>query len=449
MNEWIIEEMKHMQLKDKRLIGRLAMLIEGFEKNPTASIPEALCSSSETKAAYRFFDNDKVTPEDIYEGFRHATLDRICKEKEVLFLTDFTSFNFSSHKNTKGLGHLNSCKEQGLIMHSVLSLTTTGIPLGIFLQKIWGRDVSTYGISWKEPTRSIEKKESYCWIEALKQIEKTIPSSVHGIMVADRGADIYDLFAANEMPNVDLLVRAFHNRALKSHKRKLFYVLSRQRLSGHMNVQIGQAKKGTLRNACLEIRYTRVEPAPTNQSINKKSLCLTAIEAREINCSPNIENPVLWRLLTTIKIESFNDACRCVELYALRWTIERYHFVLKSGCKVEELQLESADRLKRALAVYSVVAWRLMHVTYQARKTPNASCEPILSRDQWRAIYCFVNKVKKPPSNPPNLKEAILLIAKLGGFMGRKGDGDPGVKVLWRGLRRVDDITETYLIFKG
>jgi len=135
----------------------------------------------------------------------------------------------------------------------------------------------------------------------------------------------------------------------------------------------------------------------------------------------------------------FEEALQKVEWYRERWKIERFHFTLKSGCNVEELQLGTKERLENAIALYSVVAWRLTWLTYQARVTPNFSCSMILEKHEWQALYCVVNKTHTPPENPPTLEEAVSLIARLGGFLGRKHDGKPGVKVIWRGLQKLNE----------
>ncbi|MGB0563221.1 MAG: IS4 family transposase, partial [Spirulinaceae cyanobacterium] len=145
--------------------------------------------------------------------------------------------------------------------------------------------------------------------------------------------------------------------------------------------------------------------------------------------------------LTTLPIESFAQAAQVVVWYSYRWLIERFHFTLKSGCKIEALQLQHCDRLLKALATYSIVAWRLMSMTYQARLTPEASCELILEPAEWRLLRRkFVPKSRS--KKPPTLRQAMLWIARLGGFLARKGDGEPGVKTLWRGYTRLHHLLE-------
>lgn len=151
------------------------------------------------------------------------------------------------------------------------------------------------------------------------------------------------------------------------------------------------------------------------------------------------------RHLTTLDVETTEEAFEKVRWYSYRWRIERFHYILKSGCKIEELQLETGDRLKNAIALYSFLAWRLAWITYQARETPNLPCTLILRDHEWKALYCQVYGTNRLPEKPPSLKKAVLLIALLGGFLNRKSDGAPGVKVLWRGFRELNSISKTYL----
>jgi hypothetical protein len=192
----------------------------------------------------------------------------------------------------------------------------------------------------------------------------------------------------------------------------------------------------------LTIRSLELEVAPPVNRRGRKDLpdvALTAILVEEED-PPRGQAAVRWWLVTTLPIRTWADAERVVRWYALRWLIERYHFVLKSGCQVERLQLETAARLDRAVATDSAVAWRLLWLTYEARRHPDQSCERVLSREEWEVLSWATGKAGAVGKVPPSLREAVRRIARLGGFLGRKGDGEPGVKTLWRGLRRLNDM---------
>ena len=176
-------------------------------------------------------------------------------------------------------------------------------------------------------------------------------------------------------------------------------------------------------------------------------LTVWALLVREEKPPAGVE-AIEWWLLTTIPTSTVAEACERVEWYAARWWIEVYHKVLKSGCRIEARQFEQADRLKRYLALDSVVAWRVLYLTMVGRQTPNLSCSAILEEDEWQALYCFIHKVSLPPRTPPTLNEVTRWIAQLGGFLARAHDGQPGVIVIWRGLQRLQDIASTWQLLK-
>jgi hypothetical protein len=213
--------------------------------------------------------------------------------------------------------------------------------------------------------------------------------------------------------------------------------------AGIVRVQIGRRDERAPREAHLHVRYRRLELLPPRHHKGRKELRaleLGVILAQEEQPEKGDE-PVRWLLLTSLPLESLGQAAQCIAYYSRRWLVERYHYVLKSGCRVEELQLESAERLERALATYAVVAWRLLWLTYAARQAPNAPCTIALDEQEWQALFCLMHKEPAPPAQPPTLAEAVRAIAQLGGFLAREADGPPGVKTIWRGLTRLHDIT--------
>ena len=173
---------------------------------------------------------------------------------------------------------------------------------------------------------------------------------------------------------------------------------------------------------------------------------VVVILAQEESPPPGI-TPVRWLLFTTLAVNTFQEAVQCLQWYSYRWLVERYHFVLKSGCNLEKLQLGDGQRIHRALATYSIVAWSAsggLWITYQAREDPQGPCTSVLETHEWQSLYCTVHRTPIPPERPPTLQEAVRWIARLGGFLGRTHDGSPGVKTIWRGLRRLNDIANTW-----
>jgi hypothetical protein len=339
---------------------------------------------------------------------------------------------------------LSQIKSRGVLLHSTLAISTTGEPFGITEHTSWSRDLASMGKRKLKKQLAFEDKESYRWAQSLRKIEQVVPPHVHAIMVADREADIYDLFVLERADNVDLIIRSAHDRRLSDQHQKLFALLATQPAAGTFSVPVMRMAKRKKRVATLEIRFSPITLPAQRKDRHAiiKDVPLIAIEVREVSIA---DEPILWRLITTIQsANSLDGAIKCAKLYTMRWLIERFHYTLKSGCKVEDLQLETGTRLMSALAVYTIVAYRLLHITYAARITPNIPCTVFISNEHWKALYRFQHKTMLVPNKPFTVQKAVFAIAKLGGFLGRKSDGFPGVKVLWRGLTRLDDIVKIY-----
>ena len=160
--------------------------------------------------------------------------------------------------------------------------------------------------------------------------------------------------------------------------------------------------------------------------------------------APADSRPLRWLLVTSLPIASLEDALCTIRRYSYRWLIERYHFILKRGCRLEHLQLENVGRRQRALATYLIVAWRLLWLTYAARRQPDQPCSVVFETHEWQALYGTLHRTAKPPETPPTLRQAVHWMARLGGFLDRRSDGEPGVKTLWLGFRRLSDIAATW-----
>ncbi len=422
---------------------RLVKLVDDLLSAPEASVPQASGDWAATKAAYRFWDNPRIDPDDIRAAHRDSTLERLPDREDEWLLTiqDTTSLDFTDHPDTTGLGYLAHSKRSGLWLHSVLAVTAAGVPLGVIDQRTWTRDPATLGKRAGRNKKETADKESQRWLDALAATEAAMPAEQMVLTVADREADFYDLFAAPRRPGSHLLIRAKPRRRVRHVERLLGAAVRANAAAGTMTVDLKRGDDRPARRATLTIRFVTLEIAPPSTHPRRKTLPhlrLTAILAEE-ESPPEGQGPVCWWLLTTVPIATLADAERAVRWYALRWLVERYHYVLKSGCRVERLQLETAGRLERALATYAVVAWRLLWLTYEARRHPEASCEAVLPREQWQVLHRVVHKTDMVPASPPGLREAVRQIARLGGFLARKGDGEPGVKAIWRGLRRLED----------
>ena len=444
-------ELQHIDFGDARLTERLEKMLEDFANNPSASIPEACGSLAAAKAAYRFFSNDAVEAKKIRNGYCKATIEKMVEQGEnvtFLFKADATNIVFSSHKKLAGIGVLRNQNARGLNLHTTLVSTENEVTLGIVDQYCWSRKPEDYGKRAERSKKPIEEKESFRWIESFRASQKSLPSNAKGIFIADRGADIYELFLEPRNQNMHILIRALHNRALTDSSEKMFQDLEKTDCVGTVKVLINRSGERKERTAELEIRYKKIS---INSPINKPGLSpisITLISATEKLGAEKVQDPIYWKLLTTLPIDSLDKAIYAITTYSKRWLIERYHYVLKQGCQVEELQLEEAERIDKAIAVYTIVACRIMHLTYLARTSPEAPCTNVFDDDEWRALYCYANKTSEEPNEPMSLHQAVIMLAKIGGFLGRKRDGYPGVKVIWRGICKLEGATEMYRILK-
>lgn len=449
MSRWAEEEINEANFSDERLGKRLMLIVDRLVNRPEASLPQAMASWAETKAAYRFLDSAKVTPQAIRANHTSATVQRARQEKRVLILQDTSLLDFTDHPHTTGLGYLEQAHRYGMLMHSALACTTDGVPLGLLGQEVWIRDPKQFGKRHKRDERPFAEKESARWVRTLETSLYPLPDSVATVTIADREADIFELFITPRPTQADLLIRACRERRVVRGDEvdHLWQVMLASQVRGEISVELEATKARRKRVARCSIHFEKLSVLPPKRSKHKNPLILSAILVREEG-APEDEEPLEWLLLTTLGVESLEEALEYVKWYSLRWLVERYHFVLKSGCRVEKLQLETAERLERAIAVYSIVAWRLLWLTYQARQSPEDSCEIALERHEWEALYCTIHRTNKPPPEPPTLKQAVRWIAQLGGFLGRKSDGEPGVMVIWRGWRRLEDIANTYQLLR-
>jgi len=450
-SDWAEEEFCRSDFGDRRLNNRLLRLARDFYNYPQANIPQACGERAKTKAAYRFFDNQKVKMDKILASHYESTAERAKKEKVVLSIQDTTSLNYSTHPATERLGLIGSSENKpiGLLVHDTLAVRPDGVPLGLLDVQVWSRDPKKYGKKHLRYELPIEQKESMKWLRSFKAastIQKHCPDTLF-VSVGDREADIYELFVlAQENPSgPKLLVRADRERLNKDGQPVWDYV-ENQPIAGKLEVQVPRRPAKKARVANLDIRYSEVELRPPKRKKKMGSLKVWAVLANEGN-TPEGVDPIRWMLLTTLEVTSFEEAIEKIKWYSKRWQIEVYHRTLKSGCKIEERQLGHADRIEGCLAIDMVVAWRILHLAHLGRETPNVPCTVYFEDYQWKALHCFVNRTREEPKIPPCLSDAMRMVAGLGGFLGRKSDGNPGTKTLWLGIQRLDDIAAAWQIF--
>ena len=454
-SDWATHELAHAKLPDQRLVKRLVSIATHFAQHPTAAIPQACGSWPGTKAAYRFFDNDAVQSEAILAAHVQATVQRIQAHPVVLCAQDTTTLNYSTHPQTRGLGPISNNRDKtlGLFLHSTLALTPAGQPLGLLQAQTWARTGRHFGRSSHQRNRTPRaQKESQKWMESLNACQ-ALAVQCGGttlVNVADREGDLYDLFqqalAPSAAPRVHLLVRAQHDRQVAHPQKYLWDFLAAQRPQARLQIQVPRKDGQPGRLATLAIRLAPVTLRAPCLKEDQPPVSLWAVEAREMR-PPKGAKPICWRLLSTLPVITAEGAIEKIRWYALRWQIEVIHKVLKSGCQIEQRQLETTARLRRVLMVDLIVAWRVLSLCKAARQTPEGLASDWLSSEEWRALWCYQHERPCPPRRSPPLRQAVRWIAQLGGFLARRSDGEPGPIVVWRGLRELQAITAAWKRF--
>jgi hypothetical protein len=448
---WAEEEFGTVRLYDDRLKQRLYTLAQDFYNCPQANIAQACGSKARTMGAYRFFQNPKVTMEVVLTAHTEATIERIKEQQVVLVPQDTTTLNYSTHPMTEGLGPINNQDDHaiGLLLHDTLVFTEEGTPLGILDAQCWARDPREKGKKYRRKELPIEQKESMRWLRSFRkaaEVQKLCPETMLVVM-GDRESDIYELFleTSKEPDGPKLLVRAEKSRNRKVDQESLWDFMGKQEVGSSLKIHIPRRGSRKARDAWVNVRFAEVTLNPPKHCKSAPSVTVWAVYVVE-QARKRVKSPIEWLLLTTVEVKSFEDAQKRVEWYSGRWGIEVYHKTLKSGCRIKDRQLETADRLETCLGVDMVVAWRIYYLTMIGRERPELPCTVFFKDIEWKALCCYVNQTPVPPKKPPSIGQVVFMVAGLGGHLGRKGDGFPGTQSLWRGLIQWYAATKMYAI---
>jgi hypothetical protein len=466
---WVDDETMCSSFKDARLQNRFRILLEQIWNSIGGAIPFACQDWANTKAAYRFLSNDKVSEKEILEGHFVATAERVNKQKEgkILILHDTTEFIYHS-KNPEKIGFTTNIqtgknmlgkpilyKQCGILMHSSLAITDAGLPLGLCAIKFWNRKIFKDTNKLKKhinPTRvDIKEKESYRWLESLSESTNRLKEAGRCIHIGDRESDIYELFALSKDYNTHFITRLCHNRSIDSKGCDVEFIDNKShtiadameliKVKGSHTISIPDANSKMVEIE-LEMKYTKITILPPAGPKRKKysPLALTVIYAVEKEIPDNRER-IFWKLITDLDITSQEEAIEKLDWYSLRWKIETFHKILKSGCKAESLKLRTAERLNKMIAIFCIVSWRIFWMTIIGRLSPNAPPEVALTKEEIQLIDRLNNKDKLlGNSKTETLSYYLNKIAILGGYMNRTSDPPPGNIIMWRGLSRLSDM---------
>ena len=441
---WVKDELGGADFGDQRLRPRFLVIAQSLSRFPQAFISQASELWPRAKAAYRFFDNKRVTARCILTPHYVQAAQRIKNQSEpVLILQDSSYLNYSHMTSSTDLGTIGRFPEacMGLIMHTSLAVTEHGLPLGIVNQEVWARSKVTMNASAKRHRR-IEERESFIWLKSLREYHKRLSPYTNVVTICDRGGDIYEVFREAFVTNTQFLIRSRGDRLLANNKYLWAFVQKKPPVTRY-TVHVQAQENSPSRDATVEVRFCSISiPAPKHNAAkdNPKAIAAWAVYVSEINPSPQVEEPIEWMLITNVPTNTTREALTRIKWYTCRWMIEVFHKVLKSGCHVEYSRLAKNSRRIPFLALKSIIAWKLLLLTYFQRVSPEEPASALLSEIECRALYVAIHNIL-PNRLRISAKTVTRWLAQLGGFLGRKYDGQPGVTAIWRGWHRLQDFT--------
>jgi len=461
---WAEQEFGGAKLGDARLSKRLVEIAQAKAESPSRAFSGAVDGDwAAVKGYYRLIDkpdDSAVTLPNILAPHRERTVQRMMGQQTVLCIQDGSDLNYTSLAECEGLGVIGTnqtgAKSKGLHLHSTLAVATDGLPLGVLRARCLALEPRSPEETRPASAIPIEEKGTFSWIESFRDIASLAADmpDTQLISICDREADFFELFDEQRRhPNVELLIRAKHNRNILGGPLKLFDTLRQASVQTRVGVQIPrQSARPKLskqkarpmrpgRTAEMDVHYERIELRPPEYHKDKEPIIVWAIHAREA-VPPEQTDAVEWFLLTTIDLTSPDQAVECLRWYCLRWRIEDWHRVLKSGCRIEELANETAERLRRAIGINLVIAWRIMLMTLMGRETPELPADVLFSDIEVEVLQAYAKKRRMAP--PTNLGEAVRLVARIGGYLGRKNDPPPGHQLMWIGYSQLQLMCEGY-----
>jgi hypothetical protein len=458
MGSWVEDETAACELGDARLNRRLAMMLGALGERPGKSLPTAFQDWASTKAAYRFFANENVSEDKILAGHFAASALRIrATEGPILVLQDTTEFAFKrsapekiGFTKTSTGRKLKAGRHQqhmicGLLMHASLAVTPQGLPLGLTAAKFWSRDKfkGTAALKRKvNPTRvPIDRKESVRWLDSLRLSTELIGAPGRCVHIGDRESDIYELFCLAQDLGTNFLIRSCVDRLAEDGDTTIAQVMAGLQSSGMHRIRFRDAA-GKAQQAVLSVKFASmtVRP-PIGKQKRYEHQELQIIHAEEID-PPESRAPIIWKLITNLPVATHKDAVHKLGWYARRWSIETFFKTLKTGCRIEEVRLTTADRLAGCIALCCVVAWRIFWMTMLRRESPTASPNAVFTETEIALLD------RTSPTGPQdgnrNLDYYMIAVARLGGYLARRNDAPPGTTVIWRGFSRLTDIVQGF-----
>jgi len=469
---WVEQEFESLELGDKRLNRRGRLILDAFARI-AESTPDACRDNAFLEGTYRFMSNPDARPEAILQAHNQASIARTAEHETVVLAQDTTVIDLTKpNKQVAGAGPLEHEGKRGVFLHPLYAMTESGLPLGIVDQVIWKRSKIQTNETPREKEKRrkqtvFEEKESCRWLEMQQsgeQIARANPGT-RFIGASDSESDICEEFVEvpDLPPNYDLIIRGCQPRAVipesNQGAKTVDEALEQADFRSEVEVQVSprvakieadtRARRASrpARTATIKIRAARVTlRGPERPGGKLPNVTLNVVEAVETNPPAN-EEPIRWILYTTLPISSVVEIQRVLSTYALRWQIELYFKTLKTGLGIEKLKYETLDRYLTALSLLMIVGWRVEMLKGASRFDPESSCEKYFERVDWVPAHMVLHPEEPLPQTPPTISEFMLMVARLGGYINKKGQGPPGSMTIWRGLRRIEAYTEAYQAF--
>jgi len=446
---WVAGEIAGCKFQDARLGKRLGSLLQILSDGIGRTVPTACQDWANTKAAYRFFDNERVDEQTILAGHFQATRERVhVVGGPVLVLHDTTEFSYMRDKpelvglsggSVRQRGQMTTGKRCGVLMHSSLVVTAGGLPLGLAAIKFWNRserDGTPTAKKLEARRLPTQEKETFRWLQNLRQSSDLVAQPERCVHIGDRESDMYELFCTAQELGTRFLVRSRFDRPTGQGDHKISEDMAQVAVQGLHRIEY-RGGRGEPCEALLEIKYGRLSVrAPRGKHELPSALVLTVVHAQERD-APADRAPLQWKLITNLPVESASQAVEKIDWYAMRWKIETFHKILKSGCKAEDSRLQTAERLTNLISIYCIVSWRVFWMTMVNRAEPEAS-----PRLAFTEVEIEVLDKLRPGGRgtPGTLSHYLIKLARLGGYLARNNDPPPGATVIWRGLVRLHDV---------
>lgn len=446
--DWAQLEFAGTSLGDARLGKRLVQIGAALAQCPSGTLPQAFGRWTDLKAAYRFFSNPNVSYDKILSPHWQQTRQRCTEPGEYLLIEDTTTLDYSSHDACEGLGKIDNGYCRGLLVHTTLAVKLEGWDLehcpevtvvGVAAQHCWTRQGPVHRHKKQSRRQQLQRwRESERWGQSLASMPPR-PAQATWIYIADRESDCYDALNHCQEAGIDFIVRANHHRRITLEHGLVVKAFGQVQPLGSFELELRARPGQAARRARIEVR-TLMGTLPGVWRIggDTPGIRVQLVEAREVN-APEGQKPIHWVLSTSLGAQNFVQARRIVARYAARWTVEEFHKALKTGANVEKSELETVQRLQALLAVLVVVAVRLLNTKMLARSHPNQKVDAEVFGPE--ALHVLATQFGEPSSGW-TYATLVVAIARMGGFLARRGDGDPGWVTIWRGWQRLRAMTD-------